>query len=119
MRRPGAVLEDVSQVGITVGAKNLCTAHEKALVRFSADILARDRLREAGPATAGIEFGVGIEERRTTTDAGVGARLLAVVVGAGKGALGALLARNAVPVSYTHLRAHETRHDLVCRLLLE
>src|SRR5659263_693574 len=26
---------------------------------------------------------------------------------------------NAGPVSYTHLRAHETRHDLVCRLLLE
>src|SRR5450756_92394 len=25
----------------------------------------------------------------------------------------------AMPVSYTHLRAHETRHDLVCRLLLE
>ena len=28
-------------------------------------------------------------------------------------------ATTAVPVSYTHLRAHETRHDLVCRLLLE
>src|SRR5659263_120832 len=27
--------------------------------------------------------------------------------------------RGIVPVSYTHLRAHETRHDLVCRLLLE
>src|SRR5665648_1123569 len=26
---------------------------------------------------------------------------------------------NPKPVSYTHLRAHETRHDLVCRLLLE
>ena len=26
---------------------------------------------------------------------------------------------SSVPVSYTHLRAHETRHDLVCRLLLE
>ena len=26
---------------------------------------------------------------------------------------------HADPVSYTHLRAHETRHDLVCRLLLE
>ena len=25
----------------------------------------------------------------------------------------------ALSVSYTHLRAHETRHDLVCRLLLE
>src|SRR5659263_745307 len=24
-----------------------------------------------------------------------------------------------VSMSYTHLRAHETRHDLVCRLLLE
>ena len=27
--------------------------------------------------------------------------------------------RSVMPVSYTHLRAHETRHDLVCRLLLE
>ena len=26
---------------------------------------------------------------------------------------------NPKPVSYTHLRAHETREDLVCRLLLE
>src|SRR5450756_2399254 len=26
---------------------------------------------------------------------------------------------NLAAVSYTHLRAHETRHDLVCRLLLE
>src|SRR5450759_6035610 len=32
-----------------------------------------------------------------------------------------LFARHRVTksVSYTHLRAHETRHDLVCRLLLE
>ena len=27
--------------------------------------------------------------------------------------------REAIPVSYTHLRAHETVLDLVCRLLLE
>src|SRR5450756_773013 len=27
--------------------------------------------------------------------------------------------RGVSTVSYTHLRAHETRHDLVCRLLLE
>src|SRR5450759_2314535 len=26
---------------------------------------------------------------------------------------------NMIAVSYTHLRAHETRHDIVCRLLLE
>src|SRR5450756_1893681 len=29
------------------------------------------------------------------------------------------VAHKWIPVSYTHLRAHETRHDLVCRLLLE
>ena len=29
------------------------------------------------------------------------------------------LANGMLSVSYTHLRAHETRHDLVCRLLLE
>ena len=29
------------------------------------------------------------------------------------------LVEGAETVSYTHLRAHETRHDLVCRLLLE
>ena len=28
-------------------------------------------------------------------------------------------ARQRIPVSYTHLRAHETVLDLVCRLLLE
>ena len=27
--------------------------------------------------------------------------------------------RGIIAVSYTHLRAHETREDLVCRLLLE
>src|SRR5450759_1447572 len=40
-----------------------------------------------------------------TCDSGVFARPERVVV--------------TVAVSYTHLRAHETRHDLVCRLLLE
>src|SRR5665648_1138534 len=30
-----------------------------------------------------------------------------------------LIVEDIVAVSYTHLRAHETRHDIVCRLLLE
>src|SRR5450756_1389526 len=36
-------------------------------------------------------------------------------------ALGGAVRRaiSSASVSYTHLRAHETRHDLVCRLLLE
>src|SRR5450756_2885638 len=32
---------------------------------------------------------------------------------------GRAAAERLEPVSYTHLRAHETRHDIVCRLLLE
>ena len=33
--------------------------------------------------------------------------------------IGAMLVIALAPVSYTHLRAHETVLDLVCRLLLE
>ena len=39
--------------------------------------------------------------------------------GAGLLLLGQLAVRGAGAVSYTHLRAHETVLDLVCRLLLE
>ena len=39
--------------------------------------------------------------------------------GAGQQIDGLDLVQAAVPVSYTHLRAHETVLDLVCRLLLE
>src|SRR5450759_5597421 len=34
-------------------------------------------------------------------------------------AINASLSFASTTVSYTHLRAHETRHELVCRLLLE
>ena len=37
----------------------------------------------------------------------------------GKGQDGDRVADDAIAVSYTHLRAHETVLDLVCRLLLE
>src|SRR5450759_4391994 len=37
----------------------------------------------------------------------------------GKVTEGSVRLSGVEPVSYTHLRAHETRHDLVCRLLLE
>ncbi|WP_460366115.1 hypothetical protein, partial [Staphylococcus aureus] len=30
-----------------------------------------------------------------------------------------VIVHHLIPVSYTHLRAHETLSDLVCRLLLE
>src|SRR5450756_2326989 len=43
----------------------------------------------------------------------------AVHEGCPRGRRGSIGWACAGPVSYTHLRAHETRHDLVCRLLLE
>src|SRR5450756_2874046 len=50
-------------------------------------------------------------------------RLLHIVDSMVENPLRARIAANStptmIPVSYTHLRAHETRHDLVCRLLLE
>src|SRR5450756_699394 len=39
--------------------------------------------------------------------------------GAGAATRSGRAAPGLTSVSYTHLRAHETRHDLVCRLLLE
>src|SRR5450756_1924432 len=57
----------------------------------------------------------------------LGAALALALLGAGTGfvLLGhtwwqlLIAAALGIAVSYTHLRAHETRHDLVCRLLLE
>src|SRR5450759_275347 len=46
---------------------------------------------------------------------GLAARILLPI---GLGLVSSLLGHGTETVSYTHLRAHETRHDLVCRLLL-
>src|ERR1700680_33065 len=61
VRRPGTVVKYVPEVRIAFGAENLGATHEEAPVRFSADVFARHRFGEAGPARAGIKFGVGIE----------------------------------------------------------
>src|SRR5450759_4421383 len=53
----------------------------------------------------------------------VGIAQMAAVIQSGYGYARSLAFYDGVvafqSVSYTHLRAHETRHDLVCRLLLE
>src|SRR5665811_1891596 len=56
-----------------------------------------------------ITFGIG--------PAGTGKTFLAVAMAAA--ALAERQVQRIIPVSYTHLRAHETVLDLVCRLLLE
>src|SRR5438876_4021446 len=54
-----------------------------------------DRLVEARPAGAGLEFGRGIEQQLPAADALVDAVVLGVPVFAGEGALGAFLTRDA------------------------
>src|SRR5450756_1192939 len=46
------------------------------------------------------------------------AMVLSLFAGIGARSAKAATTLTVTPVSYTHLRAHETRHDLVCRLLL-
>src|SRR5450756_2648768 len=89
---------------------------DRSVVRRALDGLKRaktvDELRRAQAVALPDRFGVDLD----TTGAMIGksrtsvARLRREFLG---------LTRGEEPVSYTHLRAHETRHDLVCRLLLE
>jgi hypothetical protein len=56
-----AVVEDVAEVGSAVVACDFGAAHPEEVVVFGGDVLIGDGLEEAGPACAGLEFGVGAE----------------------------------------------------------
>src|SRR5450759_4744175 len=67
------------------------------------------------------QFGVGLvpEGRQIFPNLSVLENLIATAATRAGDGEAWTLAKVYEPVSYTHLRAHETRHDLVCRLLLE
>src|SRR5450759_1269692 len=112
----------------TAGSDPLLLPHQVALARLVADhywvplieclrAMLPPRVRKAGSGGSGPST----RQRRHS-------RLLELAGAAGPDAVAAqLTAEQAAaleiigsnPMSYTHLRAHETRHDLVCRLLLE
>ena len=60
-----------------------------------------------------------IRDRTTGAAAGGGPQELPVATGGPFEGLTGVPLGSRVPVSYTHLRAHETVLDIVCRLLLE
>src|SRR5450756_40927 len=62
-----------------------------------------------GSPTSGLGFRISTEASRMNMALVWSAIVVAAVTGSVAYAL-------LVPVSYTHLRAHETRHDIVCRL---
>src|SRR2546423_10853220 len=77
-------------------AHDLRAAHEHAVVRPQLDRLGDRRLGEARPARAGVELGIGAEQRRLAGRTAVHTVVLAVPVGAGERTLSALLAEHAV-----------------------
>src|SRR5450756_601417 len=97
---------------------------------FGADILGRDVLSRL-MVGAQISLIVGVGTQVLVLAVGVPIGLLAgyykgtvdsvvsFIINVFYGIPDLLVAMILLPVSYTHLRAHETRHDLVCRLLLE
>src|SRR5450759_5885894 len=80
---------------------NIALAHHSATVRGNPIADALPPVARRGASTFPYAFGL---------------RSLTIRAGSPAGPVGE---RGPMPVSYTHLRAHETRHDLVCRLLLE
>ena len=71
--RMGSVVEDVAQMGLALVAHDLDPPHAVARVGHFAHGLAIDRLPEARPTGAGIELGLGTEQRRAAADATIDA----------------------------------------------
>ena len=86
----------MAEVGVTAGATDLAADHAVAAVGVHRDRFGVDTFPEAGPARAGIKFGIRGEKVGTTTDARIGAPALVVPIGARKGPFGAALAGDAV-----------------------
>src|SRR5665648_237667 len=82
-----------------------------AIDQMGSKINARTLMKKAGvPVVPGTEKGVTDPEEAIKIADEIGYPVI-VKSSAGGGGIG------MKTVSYTHLRAHETRHDLVCRLL--
>src|SRR3989440_3521170 len=91
-----AILKDMAEVTVALRAEHFGADHAMADVALFVDVVLRSRRRKARPAAAGVEFGVGLEQRLPAARADIGARSLLVLVFAGERALGRLLAQHRV-----------------------
>src|SRR5947207_1319341 len=87
-----AVVENVPQMAIAAGAEHLVARHPQRVVSGDGDVLFGDRLPEAGPAGAGLEFRFGVEQGRGAADAPIDSIGMVVGVLSGEGAFGAFAA---------------------------
>ena len=72
--RAGAVVEDVAEMAVALRAQHLGADHAVAGIAFLVDMALDRGLGEARPAAAGIELGVGLEQRLAAAGADIGAR---------------------------------------------
>ena len=84
--RFGTVIEEMAEMCVAQPAQNLNASHIERKVGVFAHILLGNRLPEAGPARARLEFGIRAEERRAAADATVESFIVIIPILAGKGA---------------------------------
>jgi hypothetical protein len=65
----GSVIEDVAQMSITQAARDCGADHHEASVDGIDHVFRRNGLPEAGPSSAGIELGCGVEQGQGASDA--------------------------------------------------
>ncbi|SBP89684.1 hypothetical protein THIARS_80208 [Thiomonas delicata] len=94
--RARAIGEDMAEMGMALGATHLRAQHAVTVVFHGLDGLLPHRLREAGPAAAGIELGGGVEQHRAAAHAAVAAVGVVVPVLAAERGFGGAAARHTV-----------------------
>src|SRR5712691_11036814 len=94
--RAGAVVEHMPEMAVALRAQHFGPDHAVADVALLVDVALQRRLSKTRPAAAGIELGVGFEQRLSAAGAGVGAGPLLMLVFAGERPLGRLLAQHRV-----------------------
>src|SRR5438445_10273445 len=95
-RRCGPILEHVAEMAAAPTAVHLHPLHAVARIPCRGDRAGLGRAREAGPAGAALEFVVRAEQLGAASRAEEAARLVVVPKRAAEGALGPLLAEDAV-----------------------
>src|SRR5664280_3456463 len=108
---PWAADDDVHQLLVAANCKNLVTREQRSIVADFDHVrlvrLGRTSTQKTWRGATRRQHKSGIIHESSFSSVPAG-RLSGRVQGS-----------RSVPVSYTHLRAHETVLDLVCRLLLE
>src|SRR4051812_7763156 len=95
-RRSRTVRENVTEMAAAFGAQHLGADHSVAGIPLLVDMALCGGLGEARPAAAGLELGVGGEQHVAATGADICAGAVVVLILAGEGTLGRLLAQHRI-----------------------